>query len=63
MSAGFLYDADLGALVNPKLRKVLTVEAAAERESASFDPSRARGARGERRSSSMVTPLATSAIP
>ena len=31
MSAGFLYDADLGVLVNPKLRKVLTVEAAAER--------------------------------
>jgi len=31
MSAGSLYDADLGALVNPKLRKVLAVEAAAER--------------------------------
>jgi hypothetical protein len=31
MSAGFLYDADLGALINTKLRKVLAVEAAAER--------------------------------
>jgi len=30
MSAGFLYDADLGAVVNPKLRKVLAMEAAAE---------------------------------
>jgi hypothetical protein len=31
MSAGFRYDPDLGVLVNPKLRKVLAVEAAAER--------------------------------
>ena len=31
MSAGFHYDPDLGVLVNPKLRKVLAVEAAAER--------------------------------
>ena len=31
MSAGFQYDPDLGVLVNPKLRKVLAVEAAAER--------------------------------
>jgi hypothetical protein len=33
MSAGFHYDPDLGVLVNPKLRKVLAVEAAAERVS------------------------------
>jgi hypothetical protein len=31
MRAGFLYDSDLGVLVNQKLRKVLAVEAAAER--------------------------------
>jgi hypothetical protein len=31
MSAGFHYDPDLGVLVNPKLRKALAVEAAAER--------------------------------
>ena len=31
MSPGFHYDPDLGVLVNPKLRKVLAVEAAAER--------------------------------
>jgi hypothetical protein len=30
MSAGFHYDSHLGVLVNPKLRKVLAVEAAAE---------------------------------
>ena len=63
MRAGFLYDSDLGVLVNPTLRKVPAVEAAAERGLASFDPSRAGGTRGERRSYSMVKPLATSAIP
>ena len=31
MSAGFHYDPYLGVLVHPKLRKVLAVEAAAER--------------------------------
>jgi len=31
MSAGFHYDPYLGVLVNPKLRKALAVEAAAER--------------------------------
>ena len=31
MSAGFRYDPDPGVLVHPRLRKVLSVEAAAER--------------------------------
>jgi hypothetical protein len=31
INAGFHYDPHLGVLVNPKLRKVLAVEAAAER--------------------------------
>ena len=31
LRAGFVYELDLGALVNPKLRKVLAVEASAER--------------------------------
>jgi hypothetical protein len=48
MSAGFHYDAYLGVLVNPKLRKALAVEAAAERgvsELRSFASKRsARGA-------------------
>jgi hypothetical protein len=36
MSPGFHYDPDLGVLVNPKLRKVLAVEAAAERGVSEF---------------------------